>query len=171
MNSAAVGKCFLGLWCRGGLLFVGGAFKTLGMTGLSKHLKIGTRGSPLALAQTGMVRSALAAHFSDIQFEIVVIKTSGDWTPEHGEVRLAEAERGKAQFAREIEEALLRREIDLAVHSMKDMDSHLPEGLMIGHMLPREDVCDVLVISNKNKYIKDILANNSQYNKNYNYNC
>lgn len=121
--------------------------KTFGMEMETGKIRIGTRGSPLALTQTRMVREALAAVFPRIETEVVIIKTSGDWTPTDGEVRLSESEGGKGLFAREIEAALLKGEIDAAVHSMKDMDSNLPEGLAIDHMLPREDARDVLIFS------------------------
>ncbi len=78
---------------------------------------------------------------------MIVIKTSGDWIPEQGETLLNDHERGKALFAKEIEEALLEKRIDSAVHSMKDMDSGLPAGLVIDHMLPREDPRDCLLFS------------------------
>lgn len=121
----------------------------------NRTIRIGSRGSPLALAQVDMVEAALVEKFPDLKIERVIITTSGDWKPEDGEVRLAEREGGKAQFAKEIEEALLAGEIDAAVHSMKDMDSNLPKGLCINHMLPREDVRDCLLFSND-------LAENSQ---------
>ncbi len=107
-----------------------------------KPIKIGTRGSALALRQVEMVRDALGP---EVETETVVIKTSGDWNPADGEVRLPEGGGGKALFAKEIEEALLAGAIDCAVHSMKDMDSGLPAGLMIEHMLPREDPRDALI--------------------------
>jgi len=94
-----------------------------------------------------MVQDALEAVFPELETEVVIIETSGDWRPSDGEVALAERDGGKAQFAKEIEEALLAREIDCAVHSMKDMDSFLPDGLMIDHMLPREDARDALLFS------------------------
>jgi len=125
---------------------------------MNRVLKIGSRGSPLALAQVGMVEAALLAEFPDLKCERVILTTSGDWKPEDGEVRLSARAGGKAQFAKEIEEALLAGAIDCAVHSMKDMDSHLPEGLVIDHMLPREDVRDCLLFSND-------LANNGQFEK------
>jgi len=112
-----------------------------------KTLKIGSRGSPLALRQVEMVQDALALEFPDLETEVVIIETSGDWKPSDGEVLLSEYEGGKAQFAKEIEEALLAGEIDCAVHSMKDMDSFLPDGLVIDHMLPREDARDALLFS------------------------
>ena len=114
-----------------------------------KTLKIGTRGSPLALKQTEMVAQAVSEHFPDIEIEVVTIVTSGDWKPADGEARLCVVNGGKGQFAKEIEEALLDGRIDAAVHSMKDMDSVLPEGLVINHMLPREDVRDALLFSNR----------------------
>lgn len=120
-------------------------------------LKIGTRGSPLALAQSRMVQAALARHWPDLSIEIITIKTSGDWTPEDGETRLEEAAGGKGQFAKEIENALLAGEIDIAVHSMKDMDSRLPMGLAIDHMLPREDPRDCIIMRG--------IAKNNQNNK------
>ncbi len=122
---------------------------------MKKILKIGTRGSPLALRQTQMVEDALAQKFPDLEIQQVVIQTSGDWRPEDGETRLPANAGGKAQFAKEIEEALFAGEIDAAVHSMKDMDSHLPKGLVIDHMLPREDARDCLLFSDdlvKNNY-------------------
>lgn len=111
-----------------------------------KIIKIGTRGSPLALRQAEMVCAQLAQISCDIQTEIVVIKTSGDWKPADGEVLLNHEQGGKALFAKEIEEALLAGRIDAAVHSMKDMDSALPDGLMINHMLTREDPRDAVLL-------------------------
>lgn len=119
-----------------------------------QRLKIGTRGSPLALTQTNMVRDALLAAHLDLAVEIVIIKTSGDWKPSDGEVRLEADGGGKALFAKEIEEAMLDGRVDAAVHSMKDMETSLPEGLQIAHMLPREDARDSFLISD--------LANNVQ---------
>ena len=118
------------------------------MSASNRTIRIGSRGSPLALKQVEMVEAALAQAFPELETERVIITTSGDWKPEDGEVRLSALEGGKAQFAKEIEEALLAGEIDCAVHSMKDMDSVLPEGLVIDHMLPREDVRDCLLFSN-----------------------
>ena len=108
-----------------------------------KTIRIGTRGSPLALAQAEDVRARLmAAHgFSHQQCEIVVIKTSGDRIVDRP---LSEAG-GKGLFTKEIEEALLGGSIDLAVHSMKDMPTELPTGLAIVCMLPREDVRDAFI--------------------------
>lgn len=121
-----------------------------------KTLKIGTRGSPLALTQTDMVKAALAEYFPDMQSQVVVIKTSGDWSPSDGEVPLSEQHRGKAQFAKEIEEALLSGQIDVAVHSMKDMDSHVPGGLALDVMLPRADARDAFILNDRIKNIAEI---------------
>ncbi|MCC6597213.1 MAG: hydroxymethylbilane synthase [Alphaproteobacteria bacterium] len=114
-----------------------------------RKIRIGTRGSPLALTQTEMVRAALVSVFPHIETQVIIIKTSGDWSPAHGEVVLSEGEGGKGLFAREIEAALLRGEIDAAVHSMKDMDSNLPVGLSIDHMLKRQDARDALILCPK----------------------
>ena len=106
-------------------------------------LRLGTRGSPLALTQARMVRQALAAAhgFDAEQVEITVIRTSGDRIQDRP---LSEAG-GKGLFTKEIEEALLDGRVDLAVHSMKDMPTLQPEGLLIDCYLPREDVVADLV--------------------------
>src|SRR4051812_10205095 len=104
-------------------------------------LKIGTRGSQLALFQANTV-AALLRDRAGAAAEIVVIKTSGD--------RLAEAALaeigGKGLFVKEIEDALLAGEVDLAVHSSKDMPVVLPDGLTIAAVLPREDARDAVVL-------------------------
>ena len=107
-------------------------------------LKIGTRGSPLALIQAELTRAALlAAHpaLADPGIEIVAIKTTGDKVQD----RTLAAIGGKGLFTKEIEEALFDGRIDLAVHSMKDMPTVLPGGLTIGAMLEREDPRDALI--------------------------
>jgi len=106
-------------------------------------LRIGTRGSPLALAQAGMVRDGVArAHgFDPAGIELKVIRTTGDRIQDRP---LAEAG-GKGLFAKEIEEALIERRIDLAVHSSKDMPTFLPEGLVLSAFLPREDARDAFI--------------------------
>ena len=120
---------------------------------MEKIIRIGTRGSRLALRQAGMVAEALTAAHPGIRHEIVTIKTSGDWKPEEGEARLSEAAGGKGQFAKEIETALLEGRIDCGVHSMKDMPSFLPDGLIIRHMLPREDARDAFLANGCAKII------------------
>lgn len=109
----------------------------------ARTLRIGTRGSPLALAQAHEVRARLmAAHgLPEDAFEIRIYKTTGDVILDRP---LAEVG-GKGLFTKEIEDALIAREIDLAVHSMKDMQTHLPDGLGIGAVLPREDVRDAFI--------------------------
>jgi len=105
-------------------------------------LRIGTRGSPLALIQANAVRAALVAAGADPErLEIVPIRTSGDAVRDRA---LADVG-GKGLFTKELEEALLDRRIDLAVHSMKDVPTWLPPGLVIPAMLPREDPRDVLL--------------------------
>jgi hydroxymethylbilane synthase len=106
-------------------------------------IRIGTRGSPLALAQAREVEQRLAAaHGAGAHtFEIVPIRTTGDRITDRP---LAEAG-GKGLFTKEIEEALLAGEVDLAVHSMKDMPTALPAGLTVPCYLPREDVRDAFI--------------------------
>ncbi|MGB0799473.1 MAG: hydroxymethylbilane synthase [Planktomarina sp.] len=106
-------------------------------------LKIGTRGSPLALAQAYETRSRLQAAWDlpEGAFEIVVIKTSGDMIQDRP-LRLVG---GKGLFTKEIEEQLLDGRIDIAVHSMKDMPVAQPDGLILDVYLPREDVRDAFV--------------------------
>lgn len=106
----------------------------------TQTVKLGTRGSPLALAQTRMVAALLLRHHPDLDVQIVTITTTGDRIQDRA---LADAG-GKGLFTKEIEEALLDGRIDAAVHSMKDMPTWLPKGLTIGCVLPREDARDVL---------------------------
>ena len=109
----------------------------------NRPLRIGTRGSPLALAQAHETRRRLmTAHgLSEEAFEIVVISTAGDRITD----RPLSALGGKGLFTREIEADLLAGRIDLAVHSMKDMPVLQPEGLVIDCLLPREDPRDAFV--------------------------
>jgi hydroxymethylbilane synthase len=106
-------------------------------------LRIGTRGSPLALAQARMVRTRLAAvqGVDEERFALTVIRTTGDLIQDR---TLAQAG-GKGLFTKEIEEALRAGAIDLAVHSAKDMPTVLPDGLIITAVLPREDARDVFI--------------------------
>ncbi len=120
---------------------------------IPKRLVIGTRGSALAMWQAETVASKIAnigqTIDHDIDVEIKVIKTSGDWKPCQGEVKLDAAKGGKALFAKEIEEALLAEAIDVAIHSMKDLESVLPKGLMVPFMLPRSDARDAFLSHDK----------------------
>lgn len=106
-------------------------------------LKIGTRGSPLALAQAHETQARLMeAHGMPAEaFEVVVISTSGDRIQDRP---LSEAG-GKGLFTKEIEEALLAGAIDIAVHSSKDMPTVLPDGLELSTFLPREDARDAFI--------------------------
>jgi hydroxymethylbilane synthase len=104
-------------------------------------IRIGTRGSALALAQTNWVKRKLAERYPELRVEIVTIKTSGDRFLNAPMKAIA----GKGIFVKEIEEALLRKEIDLAVHSMKDLPTEMTAGLTIAAIPEREDARDVLV--------------------------
>ncbi len=106
-------------------------------------VRIGTRGSPLALAQAHEVRRRLiAAHgMAEAGIEVRTFKTTGDRIQDRS---LSDAG-GKGLFTKEIEDALLAREVDLAVHSMKDMPTQLPPGLIIPALLPREDTRDAFI--------------------------
>src|SRR6185369_5315433 len=112
---------------------------------MASLLRLGTRGSKLALVQTGLVRAALARAVPELAapdaIEVVTIKTTGDAIQDRP---LSEAG-GKGLFVKEIEEALFAGRIDAAVHSMKDMPTLQPAGLVIASFLPREDARDVLI--------------------------
>jgi hydroxymethylbilane synthase len=124
---------------------------------MTQPLRIGTRGSPLALAQTRLLIEALKARHPELQpegaIETVTITTSGDRIQDRP---LSEAG-GKGLFTKEIEEALLDNRIDCAVHSMKDMPTVLPEGLAITCLLPREDPRDAF-FSTKAKTLDELPA-------------
>jgi hydroxymethylbilane synthase len=110
------------------------------MPQIFSRLRIGTRGSKLAQAQTEIVRRMIQTQ-SGAQSDIVTIKTSGDRILDRP---LADAG-GKGLFTKELEEALLSSRIDLAVHSMKDVPTYFPAGLGIGAYLPREDPRDAFL--------------------------
>ncbi len=120
---------------------------TLTLPSPASPLKIGTRGSPLALAQAYETRRRLAAAFElpEEAFEIVVIKTTGDNQALIAADKPLKELGGKGLFTKEIEEDLLSGRIDIAVHSMKDMPVAQPEGLLLDTYLPREDVRDAFV--------------------------
>ncbi len=106
-----------------------------------RPLVIGTRGSPLALWQANHVADRLRSALPGLTVRLEAIKTTGDKILD---VPLAKVG-GKALFVKEIEEALLERRVDLAVHSMKDVPTELPHGLTIGAVTEREDPHDVLI--------------------------
>jgi hydroxymethylbilane synthase len=112
---------------------------------MTAKLRIGTRGSPLARVQTALVCRALQEAHPELAspgaLEVVAIRTTGDRVVDRPLAELG----GKGLFCKEIEAALLAGRIDLAVHSMKDLPTWLPKGLVIGAVLPREDPRDVLI--------------------------
>ena len=116
-------------------------------------LRIGTRGSPLALAQAEETRLRLEQAFPELigMIAIEVIHTTGDKIQD----RPLAAIGGKGLFTKEIDEAQLEGRVDIAVHSMKDVPTLLPDGLTLGALLPREDVRDVL-ISSKGRSLADL---------------
>lgn len=121
-----------------------GALRNNGRTMNPTPVRIGTRGSPLALAQANEIRTRLAAAHPALPaeaIEIVVIRTAGDRIQDRTLADIG----GKGLFTKEIEEALLDRRIDLAVHSMKDVPTVLPDGLRIAAMPPREDPRDAFL--------------------------
>ena len=113
---------------------------------MKKHVVIGSRGSILALAQANLVKNSLEANYPDLTFEIKEIVTSGDkdlksnWENSNASL--------KSFFTKEIEQELLDGEIDIAVHSMKDMPAVSPKGLICGAIPDREDARDVLISKN-----------------------
>ena len=106
-----------------------------------RALTIGTRGSALALRQVELVSEAMRSQDSEIRVTQVVVQTEGD---RRSEVSLEEIG-GQGVFVKDIESRLLRGEIDIAVHSLKDMPAEQPDGLMIAAVLPRADARDALV--------------------------
>lgn len=108
-----------------------------------ERIRIGTRGSPLALAQAHEVRGGLVAStgLAPEDIEVVVIKTTGDKVLDRPLSELG----GKGLFTKEIEEGLLDGSLDLAVHSAKDVPTQLPDGLALAGYLPREDVRDAFI--------------------------
>ena len=112
---------------------------------------IGSRGSALALWQANWAKRKLASAYPDLSIEIEVIKTQGDRLSEMPLSQIG----GKEVWTKEIEHALLSGSIDIAVHSLKDLPTKLPEGLVLGAVSAREDVRDVLVSKN-NRVFRDL---------------
>ena len=108
-----------------------------------RKLVIGSRGSPLALRQSELLQEVLQKHHPDLETSIEIIRTTGDQTPQADLSKLAASVKGL--FVKEIEEALLQHQIDLAVHSLKDLPTQTPEGLTLAAIPPREDARDALV--------------------------
>jgi hydroxymethylbilane synthase len=122
-----------------------------------KALRLGTRKSALARAQADWTAARLRTAFPNIQIELILITTSGDMLQPSSGLR-GEGTNLKALFTKEIEEALLDRRIDLAVHSLKDMSAILPKGLTIGAVPEREDPRDVWVSKSRIAF-RDISKN------------
>jgi hydroxymethylbilane synthase len=119
-----------------------------------KKIIIGARGSKLSLAYVSKVKSLILESTKDVDIHIKTIKTSGDI---HQDIKLSEIG-GKSLFCKEIEENLIKNNIDIAVHSLKDMESAEHEDLMIGAFIKRNDPRDVLV-SSKIKKINELKNN------------
>ena len=108
---------------------------------MKRTVRIGTRGSTLAVWQAGWVKKRLEAHWPDLRVELVPISTSGDRIQHVSLARIG----GKGLFVKEIEQALLAGRVDLAVHSVKDLPAELPPGLRLSTIPEREDPRDVLI--------------------------
>ena len=108
---------------------------------MKRTVRIGTRGSTLAVWQAGWVKQRLEAHWPDLRVELVPITTSGDRIQHVSLARIG----GKGLFVKEIEQALLAGTVDLAVHSVKDLPAELPPGLSLSTIPEREDPRDVLI--------------------------
>jgi hydroxymethylbilane synthase len=108
---------------------------------LQQRLVIATRGSPLALAQSDMVGAWLARQRPELRIARQVLRTSGDRFLDRNLSEIG----GKGLFTKELDEALLARAADLAVHSMKDLPTQLPDGLVLAGMMPREDAREVFI--------------------------
>jgi len=106
-------------------------------------LTIGSRGSKLALWQANWVKDQLASRFPEIRIEIEIISTKGDRVLDVSLPKLGE--QGKGLFTKELEDALFARRVDLAVHSLKDLPTDLPDGLIISAICEREDIRDALI--------------------------
>ncbi|WP_415990350.1 hydroxymethylbilane synthase [Intestinibacter bartlettii] len=115
-------------------------------------LVVGTRGSNLALVQTNWVVDQLKKENPGVEFEVKIIKTKGDLIKDLPLDKIGD----KGLFVKEIEKSLLDGEIDMAVHSMKDMPSYLPEGLKFAHSPKREDPRDTLIFKEGYKSLDDL---------------
>lgn len=115
-------------------------------------LVVGTRGSNLALVQTNWVVDQLKKENPGVEFEVKIIKTKGDLIKDLPLDKIGD----KGLFVKEIEKSLLDGEIDMAVHSMKDMPSYLPEGLKFAHSPKREDPIDALIFKEGYKSLDDL---------------
>lgn len=124
-------------------------------------IRIGTRGSKLALYQAYRVKDELQAHYPDTEFTIEITKTKGDKILDVALSRIGD----KGLFTKEIEEALFNHEIDMAVHSLKDLPTVFPEGAKLGAVLKRGEIRDALISTNSRKIadltVNDVIATSS----------
>ena len=119
---------------------------------MKSNVTIGTRGSALALWQTRHVEALLRSHHPGLEVDIRIIKTTGDLQLHAPLVEIG----GKGAFTKELEDALLDGSIDIAVHSLKDLPTTLPDGLMIGAILPRAQAEDVFLAHHKEARIFEL---------------
>jgi hydroxymethylbilane synthase len=119
-----------------------------------EKIVIGTRGSKLALYQAERVKSELERHYPDLTAELKIIKTKGDKILDVALSKIGD----KGLFTKEIEIALLNGDIDIAVHSLKDLPTMLPEGMVLGGVLERGEIRDALV-SRRGKKLADLTSN------------
>ncbi len=128
---------------------------------MKKHIRIGTRGSQLALYQAKKVKATLENIFPELQVDLEIIKTKGDKILDVALSKIGD----KGLFTKEIENALLDGTVDLAVHSLKDLPTALPEGLKLGAVLERGEFRDALVSKNGKKLselgVGDVIATSS----------
>ena len=122
------------------------------MMTLNRPLRIGTRGSPMALAQTGMVRDRIVAANPGLDTEIVVVSTVADRILDRPLSEIG----GKGLFTKELEQALFADAVDVAVHSMKDVETWLPEGLVIACILARDDPRDAFLSASDAARLADL---------------
>lgn len=113
---------------------------------------VGTRGSKLALTQTNWVVNELKKKYPNVEFEVKIIKTKGDLIQNVSLDKIGD----KGLFVKEIEQQLLNKEIDMAVHSMKDMPSNLPDGLKFASIPKREDPRDALILKEGYSNLEDL---------------
>jgi hydroxymethylbilane synthase len=114
---------------------------------VTRTIRIGSRKSQLALVQTHWVQQELQKAHRDRKFEVQTMSTQGDKILDVALAKIGD----KGLFTKELEVAMLEREVDFAVHSLKDLPTNLPEGLMLGVVTEREDPADALVVHEKHK--------------------
>jgi hydroxymethylbilane synthase len=113
----------------------------------TRTIRIGSRKSQLALVQTHWVRDELQKQFPDLSFEVTTMDTQGDRVLDVSLSKIGD----KGLFTQELEDGMVQGDIDFAVHSLKDLPTRLPEGLMLGCITKREDPADALVVHEKHK--------------------